>query len=113
MTLEDGAGPAWSAASHAASVSGADTTDPRFPCATPPPFHGTSEPLWRSTVAYREFAFVEYNTRPAVPGRGSAIFLHDDRGHPTNGCISLPRPELLQLLRRLQPGSTISISVGA
>jgi len=83
------------------------------PCGTAPPFHGTSEPLWRSTVAYREFAFVEYNTRPAVPGRGSAIFLHDDRGHPTNGCISLPRPELLQLLRRLQPGSTISISVGA
>ena len=81
------------------------------PCGTAPPFHGTSEPLWRSTVAYREFAFVEYNTRPAVPGRGSAIFLHDDRGHPTNGCISLPRAELVQLLRRLEPGATISISV--
>jgi L,D-peptidoglycan transpeptidase YkuD (ErfK/YbiS/YcfS/YnhG family) len=82
------------------------------PCGTRPPFGGSSEPLWRSTVAYRELAFVEYNTSPAIPGRGSAIFLHDDRGHPTNGCISLPRTELVQLLRRLEPGATISISVG-
>jgi L,D-peptidoglycan transpeptidase YkuD (ErfK/YbiS/YcfS/YnhG family) len=83
------------------------------PCGVEPPFHGSSEALWRSHVAYREFAFVEYNAHPAVPGRGSAIFLHDSLGHPTNGCISLPRPELLQLLRRLQPGATMSISVDA
>jgi len=81
------------------------------PCGTKPPFGGSSEPLWRSTVAYRELAFVEYNSSPAIPGRGSAIFLHDDRGHPTHGCISLPRAELAQLLRRLEPGATISISV--
>jgi L,D-peptidoglycan transpeptidase YkuD (ErfK/YbiS/YcfS/YnhG family) len=48
-----------------------------------------------------------------VPGRGSAIFLHDDRGHPTNGCISLPRAELVPLLEELRPGATISISVAA
>ena len=42
-------------------------------------------------VAYREFAFIEYNASPARPGRGSAIFLHDDLGHATNGCLSLPR----------------------
>jgi L,D-peptidoglycan transpeptidase YkuD (ErfK/YbiS/YcfS/YnhG family) len=84
-----------------------------LPCGTSPPFRGSSEALWRSTVAYREFAFVEYNAHPAVPGRGSAIFLHDDRGHPTNGCISLPRPELVPLLRELRPGATISISVAA
>jgi L,D-peptidoglycan transpeptidase YkuD (ErfK/YbiS/YcfS/YnhG family) len=84
-----------------------------LPCGASPPFRGSSEALWRSPVAYREFAFVEYNAHPAVPGRGSAIFLHDDRGHPTNGCISLPRPELVPLLRELRPGATISISVAA
>ena len=61
--------------------------------------------------AYRELAFVEYNARPLVPGRGSAIFLHVDNGHATNGCISLPRPELLQLLRWLRPGATIRIDL--
>jgi L,D-peptidoglycan transpeptidase YkuD (ErfK/YbiS/YcfS/YnhG family) len=78
-------------------------------CGTKPPFTGRSEALWRGTVAYREFAFIEYNS-PARPGRGSAIFLHDDLGHATNGCISLPRSRLLGLLRRLRPGATISIS---
>jgi L,D-peptidoglycan transpeptidase YkuD (ErfK/YbiS/YcfS/YnhG family) len=78
-------------------------------CGATPPFHGDSEALWRATVAYREFVFVEYNAAPAVPGRGSAIFLHDGDGGPTSGCISLPRPELLQVLRGLRPGATISI----
>jgi L,D-peptidoglycan transpeptidase YkuD (ErfK/YbiS/YcfS/YnhG family) len=52
---------------------------------------------------------VEYNTAPAVPGRGSGIFLHADTGHATNGCVSLPRAELVRLLRRLRPGASISI----
>jgi L,D-peptidoglycan transpeptidase YkuD (ErfK/YbiS/YcfS/YnhG family) len=93
--------------------------DPRSPsynrfrhlaCGASPPFHGGSEALWRATVAYRELAVVQYNVAPAVPGRGSGIFLHDDTGHATNGCISLPRTELLQLLRRLRPGASISIT---
>ena len=93
-----------------------DSTSPTYnrfrhmACGATPPFAGRSEALWRATVAYREFAFIEYNASPARPGRGSAIFLHDDLGHATNGCLSLPRPRLLQLLRRLRPGATITIS---
>jgi L,D-peptidoglycan transpeptidase YkuD (ErfK/YbiS/YcfS/YnhG family) len=82
-------------------------------CRRAPPFKGGSEALWRSAVAYRELAFIEYNAAPAVPGLGSAIFLHDDTGRATNGCISLPRVELLLVLRRLRPGARISISVSA
>ncbi len=78
-------------------------------CGTVPPFHGASEALWRVTVAYREFAVVQYNARPVVPGRGSAIFLHDDTGRATNGCVSLGRARLISLLRRLRPGATIAI----
>ena len=54
---------------------------------------------------------MEYNAHPAVPGLGSAIFLHDDKGSATNGCISLPRPELLQLFHWLRPGATIRIEL--
>jgi L,D-peptidoglycan transpeptidase YkuD (ErfK/YbiS/YcfS/YnhG family) len=78
-------------------------------CGTAPPFGGGSEALWRATVAYREFAVVQYNVAPAQPGRGSGIFLHDDTGHATNGCVSLPRAELIALLRHLRPGAAISI----
>jgi L,D-peptidoglycan transpeptidase YkuD (ErfK/YbiS/YcfS/YnhG family) len=74
-------------------------------CGVSPPFGGDSEALWRATVAYRELAVVEFK------GDGSGIFVHDDTGGPTNGCVSLPRPELLRLLRRLRPGATISIGV--
>jgi len=78
-------------------------------CGATPPFGGGSEALWRATVAYREFAVVQYNAAPAVPGRGSAIFLHDDTGHATNGCVSLPRLDLIRLLQRLRAGASISI----
>jgi L,D-peptidoglycan transpeptidase YkuD (ErfK/YbiS/YcfS/YnhG family) len=80
------------------------------PCGSRPPFRGSSEALWRATLAYREFAVVDYNEAPVVPGRGSGIFLHDDTGHPTNGCISLPRTRLIALLRRLRPGASIALS---
>jgi L,D-peptidoglycan transpeptidase YkuD (ErfK/YbiS/YcfS/YnhG family) len=79
-------------------------------CGATPPFGGGSEALWRATVAYREFAVIAYNSRPVVAGRGSAMFLHDDTGHATNGCVSLPRPDLLRTLRWLRPGSTITIT---
>jgi L,D-peptidoglycan transpeptidase YkuD (ErfK/YbiS/YcfS/YnhG family) len=95
---EDATSPAYNQFKHVA-------------CGTTPPFGGASEPLWQSPRAYREFAFVEYNAHPVVPGRGSAIFLHDDKGSATNGCISLPRPELLTVLRWLRPGATISIKL--
>jgi L,D-peptidoglycan transpeptidase YkuD (ErfK/YbiS/YcfS/YnhG family) len=77
-------------------------------CGRAPPFGGGSEALWRATVAYRYFAVIAYNTA-RVPGRGSAIFLHVDTGHATNGCVSLPQAQLVRTLRWLRPGATISI----
>jgi L,D-peptidoglycan transpeptidase YkuD (ErfK/YbiS/YcfS/YnhG family) len=74
------------------------------PCGTAPPFVGSSEALWESPGAYAHFALIDYNTHPAVPGLGSAIFFHDDIGGPTNGCVTLPPAELVRLLRWLRPG---------
>jgi len=85
----------------------------RLGCGARPAFGGGSEALWRATTAYRELAVVDYNTAPVVPGRGSAIFLHDDLGHATNGCVSLPRPLLLRLLRRLRPAAQPRIAIRA
>jgi L,D-peptidoglycan transpeptidase YkuD (ErfK/YbiS/YcfS/YnhG family) len=81
-------------------------------CGTRPPFGGGSEALWQATVAYQQFAVIEYNAHPIVPGRGSAIFLHDDLGRPTNGCVSLPQRELLNVLRRLRPSAHPLIVLG-
>ena len=81
-------------------------------CGASPPFGGGSEALWRATTAYRELAVVEYNAHPVVPGRGSAIFLHDSTGGPTNGCVSLSRARLLRLLRWLRPAAHPRIAIG-
>ena len=79
------------------------------PCGAAPPFGGASEALWQATRAYRLLAVVDYNTTPTVPGRGSGIFLHVDKGDATNGCISLSEPELRAILVRLRTGATIRI----
>ena len=65
--------------------------------------------MWQKPRAYRHLAFIEYNADPVVPGRGSAIFLHASLGHATNGCVSLPLPQLVQTLRWLRPGAKITI----
>ena len=63
------------------------TTPPPVACGTSPAFAAGSEPLWRSPRAYVHFAVVEDNAEPAVPGLGSAIFIHADMGVPTSGCV--------------------------
>jgi L,D-peptidoglycan transpeptidase YkuD (ErfK/YbiS/YcfS/YnhG family) len=80
-----------------------------FACGASPPFRGGSEALWRATVAYRLFAVIQFNTA-RVPGRGSAMFLHVDTGRATNGCVSLPRAQLVRVLRWLRAGATIRIT---
>jgi L,D-peptidoglycan transpeptidase YkuD (ErfK/YbiS/YcfS/YnhG family) len=81
-------------------------------CGVTPAFAGGSEALWKVTVGYQTFAVVQYNTGPVVPYAGSAIFIHDDLGGGTNGCISLPSSELIAMLRWLQPGQSPHIAIG-
>ncbi len=80
-------------------------------CGTTPPFRVTGERLWQAKTAYRHLAVVEFNMNPVVPGRGSGIFLHATTGGPTNGCISLPVAQLVQVLRWLQPAASPRIQI--
>ncbi|MGH9019143.1 MAG: L,D-transpeptidase family protein, partial [Acidimicrobiales bacterium] len=82
------------------------------PCAENPPFaNGASEALWTETQAYPSFAVIDYNPTD-VPGLGSAIFLHADVGGPTAGCVSLPLPELDQVLDWMDPAQDPIIVMG-
>ncbi len=80
-------------------------------CGASPAFGGGSEALWRISPQYRYFAVIDYNARPIVRGRGSAIFLHVAVG-TTAGCVSLPELQLLQLLRWLRPVARPAIRLG-
>jgi L,D-peptidoglycan transpeptidase YkuD (ErfK/YbiS/YcfS/YnhG family) len=80
-------------------------------CGARPPFGGQSEALWRISPQYRYFAVIDYNARPIVPGRGSAIFLHVAVGS-TAGCVSLQEGRLVRLLRWLRPSERPLIRIG-
>lgn len=82
------------------------------PCGRRPPFRTNPPGMWQDPVAYRHLAVIQFNMRPVVPGRGSAIFLHVSKGRPTVGCISLPASQLIATLRWLQPGTRPLIAIG-
>jgi L,D-peptidoglycan transpeptidase YkuD (ErfK/YbiS/YcfS/YnhG family) len=82
------------------------------PCGRRPPFRTNPPGMWQDPVAYRYLAVVEFNMRPVVPGRGSAIFLHASKGRPTVGCISLPVGQLVRTLRWLDPAKRPRIVIG-
>jgi len=81
-------------------------------CGVAPPFRTTSEDMSASPTAYRHLAVIAYNSDPVVPGRGSGIFLHASTGRPTLGCVSLPVPQLLRILRWLRPARSPLIVIG-
>jgi L,D-peptidoglycan transpeptidase YkuD (ErfK/YbiS/YcfS/YnhG family) len=82
-------------------------------CGTKPPFRITSEDMSRSPISYRYLAVIDYNTQPIVAGRGSGIFLHvSASGGPTLGCVSLTRPQLVTVLRWLDPAALPLIAIG-
>lgn len=61
---------------------------------------------------YAYAAVIAYNSNPVVPGKGSAIFLHVSTGGGTAGCVSLNQPQLLQVLRWLDPAKNPIIVMG-
>jgi L,D-peptidoglycan transpeptidase YkuD (ErfK/YbiS/YcfS/YnhG family) len=67
--------------------------------------------LTRTDHLYDFIVEIDHNTRPRIPGRGSAVFLHLARGNfgPTAGCVSMTEAAMLQLLRRLGPRTRIII----
>lgn len=67
--------------------------------------------LKRDDHLYDFIIEIDHNTRPRIPGRGSAVFLHlarDDFG-PTAGCVGMTREAMLRLLARLSPQTRIVI----
>jgi L,D-peptidoglycan transpeptidase YkuD (ErfK/YbiS/YcfS/YnhG family) len=60
---------------------------------------------------YRDVAVIDYNAA-RTPDRGSAIFLHVTHHSATNGCVSLPRHQVVRLLRWLRPSDHPRIIMG-
>ena len=68
------------------------------------PYRHSHEALRRADPLYDLVILTDWNWPYAVPGRGSAIFIHQWRKphHPTEGCIALSRDDLRWLAPRIR-----------
>ena len=75
------------------------------------PFKYSAEKLYRKDKIYDLFINIKYNYRPAIKGKGSAIFLHIERKNylPTEGCIAIKKKDFLRILPLITPSTKISI----
>ena len=68
------------------------------------PYPHSHERLRRADPLYDLVLITDWNWPQAVPGRGSAIFLHQWRRphYPTEGCIAFRRDHLLWIARHIR-----------
>lgn len=78
-----------------------DAGDPQYNRQVRLPYPARCESLWRDDGIYDLIVTIGHNDDPAIPGLGSAIFVHIARpGYsPTEGCVALARADLVALLR--------------
>ena len=84
----------------------------RYNCPIRLPSSAGHETMWRDDRLYDIVGVLDWNFRPRIRGRGSAIFLHLCRpGYgPTAGCIALERRDLTLLLAAAGPDPCFSVA---
>jgi len=75
------------------------------------PHPASCEALWRADRVYDVIVVLGHNDDPPQPGLGSAIFMHVARpqGEPTEGCVALALPDLLEILANTGPNASLTI----
>ncbi|WP_132997855.1 L,D-transpeptidase family protein [Sulfitobacter pontiacus] len=75
------------------------------------PYPHSHEVLRRADPLYDLVILTDWNWPDAVAGRGSAIFIHQQRrpGYPTEGCVAFSRAHLHQIAARLTRHSRLIV----
>ncbi|TMV94656.1 hypothetical protein FGG78_00570 [Thioclava sp. BHET1] len=85
--------------------------DPQYNQQIAAPFAASHEALRRPDPLYDIVLLTDWNHPKAIPGKGSAIFVHQRRraGYPTAGCLALRRDHLIWIARTITRGAAIEI----
>jgi L,D-peptidoglycan transpeptidase YkuD (ErfK/YbiS/YcfS/YnhG family) len=88
-----------------------DPRDPDYNLMVRRPHGFGHERLSRPDPVYDLILLTDWNWPRAVPGEGSAIFVHSWRRprHPTAGCVGLRRADLIWIARRLRHRSRLIV----
>ena len=88
-----------------------DSADPCYNLQVRAPYGFSHEKLRRADPLYDLVMITNWNWPDAIPGKGSAIFIHQWRrpGYPTEGCIAFSRADLHWLAARVKIGTRVII----
>ena len=75
------------------------------------PFAYNFEKLFRKENNYDIILILNYNMKPVIKNKGSAIFIHIAKKNykKTEGCIALKKIHLLKIIKRINKNTTIKI----
>ena len=75
------------------------------------PFFGSSEKLFRKDNLYDVILVLNFNMRPVIKNKGSAIFIHiaSKKFTATKGCIAIKKNEILKLIKLIDRNVKIRI----
>ena len=64
------------------------------------PFQKSAEKLFLKKRNYDLILVINFNRKPVIKNRGSAIFLHiiDKRFSPTKGCVAIKKKDFIKIL---------------
>ena len=70
------------------------------------------EKLFKKNNIYNVIVVLNYNMKPVIKNKGSAIFIHIAKKNyqPTQGCIALKKIDLLKLLLKIRKSIKIKIN---
>ncbi|WP_309144098.1 L,D-transpeptidase family protein [Streptomyces sp. PKU-MA01144] len=71
-----------------------------------------SEHLINYPTQYAKALVIDFNRRPAVPGRGAGIFLHVNGSGATAGCVSVSRTTMDRIMGWIEPSAHPRIAIG-
>lgn len=86
--------------------------DRNYNCPVKLPYLASHEAMQRKDDLYNVVIVMDYNLKPRLKGRGSAIFFHMARPGftPTEGCVALAPDVMLRLLPYLSPRTVLTVS---
>ncbi|SFA90313.1 L,D-peptidoglycan transpeptidase YkuD, ErfK/YbiS/YcfS/YnhG family [Poseidonocella pacifica] len=89
-----------------------DAGDAQYNSLVQAPYAHSHERLRRADPLYDLVLLTDWNWPASVPGRGSAIFLHQWRRprFPTEGCIAFRRDHLQEIAALAHPGTRLIVA---
>ena len=75
------------------------------------PFTKSAERLYLKSNIYDIIIVLDYNCKPIIKNKGSAIFIHLSKSDykPTKGCIALSKKDMCTLLNSIDKNNKITI----